>query len=175
MQIVATILGADRLELIVEISQAVSDCKCNLLESRMTELGTEFASHMMVEGNWNHIAKFENALESLAARYNLKIHMLRVPESKPQEDNTIPYGVDVVAGENASHLYELAEFFVARQIKILDVSTSRPPAPYSGTPMFIAHLTVMIPADLKIIPLRDEFVEFCDRQNLDAILEPVKR
>jgi glycine cleavage system transcriptional repressor len=175
MQIVATLLGAGRLNLIAEISQVVSECRCTLIESRMTELGAEFAGHLMVEGNWNHIARFESALENLAARYALKIHMLRAPEDKPRQEDAIPYAVDVVAGESGSHLFELADFFVARHIKILDVSTSRPPAPYSGTPMFIAHLTVMIPPAMKIIPLRDEFVEFCDRQNLDAILEPVKR
>ena len=39
----------------------------------------------------------------------------------------------------------------------------------------IGNLIVKIPAGVKIVSLRDEFLEFCDQQNLDAILEPVKR
>jgi len=66
-------------------------------------------------------------------------------------------------------------FFTKRGIKILDVSTSRYPAPYSNTPLLVARMIVKIPVAIRIVSLRDEFLEFCDQQNLDAILEPVKR
>lgn len=175
MQIIVTLMGADRFDRIATISRVVRDCKCTILESRMTELGAEFAGHMLVEGNWNHIVKLENALENLSPRGEFKVHTMRAREAPPETENVLPYAVDVVAGENSNHLHELAEFFASRHIKVVDASTSRYPAPYSGTPMFLAHLIVKIPTDMKIISLRDEFLEFCDQQNLDAILEPVKR
>jgi glycine cleavage system transcriptional repressor len=57
----------------------------------------------------------------------------------------------------------------------MDLSTSRYPAPYSSTPLFLARMIVKIPVNIRIVSLRDEFLEFCDQQNLDAMLEPVKR
>jgi glycine cleavage system transcriptional repressor len=45
---------------------------------------------------------------------------------------------------------------------------------HTGTPMFSVHLTVEIPATLQISALREEFMEFCDQLNLDAVIEPVK-
>jgi glycine cleavage system transcriptional repressor len=40
--------------------------------------------------------------------------------------------------------------------------------------MFSVHLTVDIPASLQIAMLRDEFMDFCDQLNLDAVIEPIK-
>jgi glycine cleavage system transcriptional repressor len=175
MQLVITVVGEDSLDMIVELTRAIKECKCGILESRMTELGADFAGHFMVDGNWNHIVKLENALEAFAARLNLKINTLRIKEHEEEPENVIPYAVDIFAGDRIDNIHEIAGFFTSRGIKILDLSTSRYPAPYSGTPLFLAHMVVKIPSDIKIVSLRDEFLEFCDQQNLDAILEPVKR
>ncbi|MCP4126884.1 MAG: glycine cleavage system protein R, partial [Gammaproteobacteria bacterium] len=35
-------------------------------------------------------------------------------------------------------------------------------------------MTVGIPSSIHIATLRDEFMEFCDGLNLDAVLEPLK-
>jgi glycine cleavage system transcriptional repressor len=176
MQIVVTVMGEDRPDLIAELTRVIKDAKCNILESRMTELGQEFAAHILVEGNWNHVVRLESLLDATAQRSALKLVTMRgrEEEESPTEE-VIPYTVDVFAGDQPDNIHELAEFFTSRNIKILDLSTSRYPAPYSGTPVFLAHMIVKIPVGMKIVSLRDEFLEFCDQLNLDAILEPVKR
>lgn len=175
MQLVITVAGEDRPDLIVELTRAIKECRCHILESRMTELGAEFAGHLMVDGNWNHIVKLENALELLASRYKLKIQMLRGKEKREDDENVVPYAVDIFASDQIDNIHELVAFFTGRNIKVLDLSSSRYPAPYSNAPLFLAHIIIKIPAGTKIVSLRDEFLEFCDQQNLDAILEPVKR
>ena len=35
-------------------------------------------------------------------------------------------------------------------------------------------MTVEVPADSHIATLREQFMEFCDHMNLDAVIEPVK-
>lgn len=176
MQIVITVMGEDRPDLIAELTRMIKDAKCAILESRMTELGLEFAAHLLVEGNWNHIVRLESLLETTAQRSNLKLGTMRCQEEEERnEEEMIPYTVDVFAGDQPGNIHELASFFTARNIKILDLSTSRYPAPYSGARVFLAHMIVKIPAGMKIVSLRDEFLEFCDQLNLDAILEPVKR
>jgi glycine cleavage system transcriptional repressor len=44
----------------------------------------------------------------------------------------------------------------------------------TGTAMFQAQITIGIPAQTHIAALRDDFLEFCDGLNLDAIMDPVK-
>ena len=45
---------------------------------------------------------------------------------------------------------------------------------HTGTPMFSVHMSVGIPADIHIAALRDEFMDYCDALNLDAVIEPIK-
>jgi glycine cleavage system transcriptional repressor len=178
MQLVITVLGENRPDLIVELTRAIKDAHCTILESRMTELGPDFAGHLQVEGNWNHIARLENAVEALTNRYSLKTHLLRAKEketAEPEEDNTLPYAVDIFATDQINNIHDLSDFLTARGIAILDLSTSRSPAPFTGSPLFLAHMIVKIPVGTRIVSLRDEFLDFCDQMNLDAILEPVKR
>jgi glycine cleavage system transcriptional repressor len=40
--------------------------------------------------------------------------------------------------------------------------------------MFAVQMAVNIPADTHVGRLREEFMEFCDNLNLDAIMEPIK-
>jgi glycine cleavage system transcriptional repressor len=176
MQLVITVLGENRPDLIVELTRTIKDCKCTILESRMTELGNEFAAHLLVEGNWNHIVRLENSLESLANRFALKINTLRARErEEPEEDNSLPYAVDIFATDQINNIHDLSAFLAERGIEILDLSTSRYPAPFTGAPLFLAHMIVKIPVGMRIVSLRDEFLDFCDQLNLDAILEPIKR
>jgi len=175
MQLVISAIGADRPEIIGELTKTIRECRCGILESRMSELGTEFAGYFLVEGNWNHIARLESAAEALGHRFGLKVVAHRASEAEKPADNSIPYTVDVFASDRLDNISELVAFFAGRNIKVLDFSSSRYPAPYNGSPLFLAHLIVTIPAGIRIVSLRDEFLEFCDQQNLDAILEPIKR
>jgi glycine cleavage system transcriptional repressor len=175
MQLVIAVVGENQNDLIIELTKTIKECRCGILESRMTAMGQEFGAHLLVDGNWNHIAKLENALEALAHRCGLKVHTLRGQEKEAEPEMAVPYAVDVFASDRLDNINELAAFFTARNISILDFTSSRYPAPYNGSPLFLAHLVVQIPVGIRIVSLRDEFLEFCDQQNLDAILEPIKR
>ena len=86
----------------------------------------------------------------------------------------MPYGVDVVAMDHPGIVNKLAGFFAERDINIEDMSTSTYSAAHTGTPMFAVHMTVGIPASTHIATLREEFMDYCDGLNLDAVLEPLK-
>ena len=177
MQLLITVLGSNNPDLIIELTRTIKEAKCTVVESRMTELGKEFAGHLMVEGNWNHIARLENSIEALASRFQLKVQMMRAREVDPSdgEETGLPYAIDIFATDQINNIHDLSEFLASRGVSILDISSSRYPAPYTTAPLFLAHMIVRIPAGTRIVSLRDEFLDFCDQMNLDAILEPVKR
>ncbi len=171
--LVLSALGKDRPGIVDQLSRTILEHDCNIADSRMTVLGGEFAILLMVEGNWNTLAKLENAIPALAQRLDLTIIARRTEERLPSPEQ-LPYAVDVVAMDHPGIVYNLASFFSSRNINIEDMLTSSYAAAHTGTPMFSVHMAVGIPANVHIATLRDEFMEFCDSLNLDGVLEPIK-
>ena len=172
-QLVLSALGEDKPGIINELSRCVLNSGCTILDSRMTVLGGNFALLLQVGGNWNNIAKLENQIALLEERLALTIIARRTVPKQGGKD-LLPYGVDVVALDQPGIVHNLASFFSKRQINIQEMITSSYAAAHTGTPMFSVHLTVDIPASLQIAMLRDEFMDFCDQLNLDAVIEPIK-
>lgn len=171
--LVVSALGEDRPGILHDFARAVRDCGCNVAESRMTVLGGEFAMLLLVSGNWNNITKLEGALPKLEQNLGLTISARRTSEREPRH-NLLPYAIDVVCLDQPGIVYNLANFFAQRKIGIADVATRSYPAAHTGAPMFAVQMAVNIPADLHIGALREEFMDFCEDLNLDAIMEPIK-
>ncbi len=171
--LVISALGKDRPGIVDELSLAILEGGCNIEDSRMTVLGGEFSILLMLEGNWNTISKLEDAIPSLEKRLGLTIIAKRT-EGRKASSNLLPYGVEVVALDHPGIVHHLASFFSQRNINIEDLVTTRYAAAHTGTPMFSVHMSVGIPSEVPISTLRDEFMEFCDSMNLDAVLEPIK-
>ena len=66
------------------------------------------------------------------------------------------------------------DFFDKQGITIESLHSSRYRAMQTGAEMFTAQVTVGIPSNMHIAALRDDFLEFCDHLNLDAIMDPMK-
>jgi len=156
-----------------DITRVIFDCGGNIEESRMTTLGSEFAMLMLVSGNWHTLGKLERELEKLDHASNLTFS-IRKTDVRKSRDDLMPYAVDVVSLDQEGIVFNLAAFFASRNIEIGDVATRRYAAAHTGAPMFAVQMAVNIPSTIHIAQLRDEFLELCDRLNLDAILEPVK-
>ena len=139
----------------------------------MTTLGSEFAMLLLVSGNWHTLSRLEQGLDKLCEDGRLTVS-IRKTDARAAEEDRMPYAVDVVALDQQGIVYSLAEFFTSRDIEIADVATRSYAAAHTGAAMFAVQMAVNVPATLHIAQLRDEFLEFCDRLNLDAIIEPVK-
>ncbi|HVC37340.1 MAG TPA: glycine cleavage system protein R [Gammaproteobacteria bacterium] len=171
--LVMSVLAEDRPGILHDIAGAVKDCGCNVIESRMTVLGGEFTMVLLVSGNWNTITKLEGQLPKLEKRLTLSLSARRTTEREPRH-NLVPYAIDAVCLDQPGIIFNLANFFAERNIGIADLVTHGYPAAHTGAPMFAVQMAVNIPANLHIGGLREEFMDFCDRLNLDAIMEPIK-
>jgi glycine cleavage system transcriptional repressor len=171
--LVISALGHDRPGIVRNLTRPLTDAGANILDSRMSILGGEFAILMMIEGSWDTIAKLENQLPGLQQKLDLTITVRRTG-SQHQDEAALPYSVNVVSLDHPGIVSHLAEFFSNRNINIQDLYTDSYRAAHTGTPMFTANMTVNIPGDVSIARLREEFLDFCDSLNLDGILEPGK-
>jgi glycine cleavage system transcriptional repressor len=171
--LVISAVGADHPGLVNDLSRSILEHGCNIEDSRMTVLGGEFAAILLVEGKWNTLAKVENALPELQRSLDLTIVSKRTG-ARAQGEGKLPYAVDVIAMDHPGIVNNLAGFFAERRINIEDMATTTYAAAHTGTPMFAVHMTVGIPAETHIATLREEFMDYCDGLNLDAVLEPQK-
>jgi glycine cleavage system transcriptional repressor len=170
---VISAIGGDRTGAVHELTRVILDCGGSVKESRMTALGAEFAMLVLVSGNWHSISRMEQELVRFGETSSFTIQLKRT-EIKQLARELLPYAIDVVCIDQPGIVHNLAGFFAERKIEIGEVTTRSYPAVHTGTPMFSVQMFVNIPASLHISRLREEFMDFCDQLNLDAIMEPVK-
>jgi glycine cleavage system transcriptional repressor len=166
-------IGKDRPGLAHDVVRTISDCGASINESRMLPLGGELAMQMLVAGNWHAVARVESELARLAESAGLALHLRRT-EPRPLREDHIPYSIDVIGPDQAGIVSGLAGFLTARQIEIAEVASRSYAAAQTGAAMFAVQMMINVPARQPIATLREDFMEYCDSQNLDAILEPVK-
>ncbi len=171
--IVISVLGEHRADLISNITQIILDCGGNIIESRMSVVAGECTLLLMVAGGWHTSGKLEKGLQQYADESDLSIR-LRLASKTTTELDRVPYVIDAVCMDKQGIVYELTGFFIERDIEIAELNTRSYPAAHTGAPMFAVQMAIKIPAQAHISTLREEFLEFCDSINLDAILEPVK-
>jgi len=170
--LVISALGEDRPGIVNELTKLCSEYHCNIIDSRMTVLGGEFAAIMMISGNWDLVAKLENAIPTLSRKLNLTTMVKQTKARVPTKSMT--YTVNVVALDQLGIVHAIAQFFSRRNINIADLETNTYSAPHCGTQMFNLNVTIHTPSDTHLASLREEFMLFCDDRNLDAVMEPVR-
>ena len=170
---VVTALGSHTLRLIEQFSKAIADCGCNIDSCRYMLAGSESTLSMLVSGSWDAIAKMEDMLPKLERKLQLRIHAGRTTLRKPG-GKLMPYVIDLVCADRPGIVYEITNFMVNNDIQIEDFHTNTYKAAHTETQMFSLHMIIHIPTDISLAVIRGEFLGFCDRLNLDAIMEPVK-
>jgi glycine cleavage system transcriptional repressor len=166
-------IGADRPGLVHELTRAITDCGGSIAESRMASLGSEFAMVMLVGGNWHALARLESELKRVAEAAGLTLQIRRA-ESRAVRRDLLPYSIDIVSLDQTGIVAGLSGFCATRSIDISEVATRCYAAAHTGAPMFAVQMMINVPSKLHVSQLREEFMDYCDTMNLDAILEPVK-
>jgi glycine cleavage system transcriptional repressor len=172
-QLVISAIGQDRPGLVSKLTTAVMDSGGNILDSRMTVLGGEFAVLILVSAPWNALAKLEGSLPALEQQLGLTLISKRTQAPQTQL-NALPYHVEVVSIDHPGIVNQIASFFSNQGINIQELNTVRYLAAHTGAPLFSMSMTVNIPMEISLGGLRERFFTLCDEQNIDAIIEPIK-
>ncbi|WP_440225810.1 glycine cleavage system protein R [Dokdonella sp. MW10] len=158
---------------LVAVTKRIADCGCNVAEARVASLGSDLGVQVLAQGSWDAIAKLENALGKLDRDGGMRVLHFRTG-AKQQQVSLLPYVVEVIAADKPGVLFQLAEFFAGHNITIEQLHSTRYRAMQTGADMFSAQITIGIPNTMHLAALRDDFLEFCDGLNLDAIMDPMK-
>jgi glycine cleavage system transcriptional repressor len=174
LYLVISALGADRPGIVDAITQPINQSEGNILDSRMTVLGGEFAVLMLVEGTEAAIGSLEQTLPLLQQDHGLTIISKRT-KTQPSSTPSMPYAVSVVSIDHPGIVNKLSSFFSKKGINIQNLETDNYHAPHTGTPMFSVEMTVNVPVNTPKVNLRNEFLDFCEQMNLDATMEAKKK
>lgn len=167
------VLAKKGVDALLRLSEQASSMGNNITEARGIPLGDRMAVILLANGTWDAIARFEQGLDRMAERLGIELISSRV-QSAPAAHEYIPYAIDVSCADRSGVLSGLVKFLIEHQIIVMELSARSYPAAHTATPLFSVQATVGLPKDLQIAPLREEFIDFCDSLNLDAILEPIK-
>lgn len=169
--LVISAIGEDKPGIINALSKVATQNQCNILDTRMTVLGGEFALLMMVSGQSPDLESAIPALSATADKLGLTTILKRTQPRKANASSR-PYRVEVVAIDHPGIVTEIAGFFSSRDMNIEEMETGAYAAAHTGTPMFSLEMTVNIQGTVAIAGLKDAFIAFCDERNLDATIEP---
>ena len=158
---------------LLAVTRRISDSGCNMVDARLATVGRDVSVTALAVGSWDAVAKLEAMLARLEREEGFKLVWYRTGP-KPVQSNLLPYIVEVVAADKPGILFQLADFFDKQGITIESLHSSRYRAMQTGAEMFTSQITIGIPSNMHIAALRDDFMEFCDHLNLDAIMDPMK-
>jgi glycine cleavage system transcriptional repressor len=158
---------------LLTLAKRIAEAGCNLADARVSSLGADTSLTLLATGAWDAVAKLETALAKVARDEDLRLSFYR---TGPREHHShlLPYLIEVISADRPGILVKIIDFFDRRDIVIEQLSSLRYQAMQTGADMFQAQITIGIPAATHIAALRDDFLEFCDGLNLDAIMDPVK-
>jgi glycine cleavage system transcriptional repressor len=168
--LIVTALGPFAPINIGELTRACHLSGCNILSTRMNQLGQEMAIILYLSGNWGAIVKMESSLPALETQLGLKLNAKRSCEAAPNEP-CHAYNIRVTAIDKPGILSGLALFLYGHGIPINEIDADTYHT-RSGTRMLDLSIFVQVPDHTHLATLRDELLTYCDTQNLDAFLEP---
>ena len=169
--LVISALGANAMELTNVLCRASHESRCAIESTRLTRHGDISAFVVQLAGNWDALARMEALLPSLAKKHDFTINVVRsaASEARPQ---ALPYVAYVSSAYRPDILNELCQFFIDHRVELENLTCDTYLAPQTGGTMLNATLTVTLPPGTQISWLRDQFLDFEDALNLDALIEP---
>ena len=174
MQLIVTLIGNQSAVFLTDILTAISSCSCTVAELRASKLAQVNTCYILVNANWNNIAKLEALLNSLASKLSIQMTVLR-PDEPLTESTGIPYMIEAISVENNQVLEEIIQFLLERNVEIEDVNVNTLQSSYSATLVLSIKIILLVPLNTRLLLFREEFLDFCDNLNIDTMIEPLKR
>jgi glycine cleavage system transcriptional repressor len=169
-------IGRDRPGIVADLSELIYECDCNLEDSSMTILGSEFAVLLLLTGEGAGIAdRLSSACKRLEWERRLTVFF------RPLEAEPIPYRASHRAAryvlqasgvDKAGIVAKLARSLADHQVNIAQMQTQSRPEPESGTPIYTVRMVMDVPGEVDEQALRERLDVVARELCVDLVLEP---
>jgi glycine cleavage system transcriptional repressor len=166
-------LARARADIPLELFKAIRERGGEVEDCRIAPIGDRIAANLVVSGNWSTLGRLETALPGIAERLDLQVRFERCAP-RGQNPDFRPYGVDVIAPQQADLLVHLLEFFNDQGVQVAEISSQKYASTYTGAGMYSVQMVLHVPVSQHPQALRESFMDLCDDLNADGMLDPIK-
>jgi len=169
-------IGRDRPGIVADLSELIYECDCNLEDSSMTILGSEFAVLLLLTGETADIsARLSDACKRLEWEKRLTVFF------RPLEAEPIPYrashqasryALQAVGVDKAGIVAKLTRCLADHRVNVAQMQTQSRREPESGTPIYTLRLLMDVPADVAPQTLRECLEVVAGELCVDLTLDP---
>jgi len=165
--VAVSVLGKDRPGIVSAITKALYETGCNIEDSSMTLLRSEFAMILLVSLPAKTTAKeLQKKLGQAGKKLGLSILLrpISVQEDKNEKPAGKPFVVGVYGADKPGIVYKLSKYLSTRKINITDVQTNISRA--TSGPVYIMFLEVDVPPAMNVKTMQEELEEIAGALNV---------
>ncbi|HVN84986.1 MAG TPA: ACT domain-containing protein [Candidatus Binatia bacterium] len=165
-------IGADRPGIVADLAGLIYECDCNLEDSSMTILGSEFAVLLLLTGEGDAVEqRLSAACKRLEWEKRLTVFFRPLdsaPLSYGARHQATRYELQAVGVDQAGIVAKVARCLADRRINICDMRTHARPEPGSGTVIYTMHITMDAPQGTDETVLRRDLDRIASELNIDV-------
>src|SRR5205823_6132723 len=145
-------IGLDRPGIVADLAELIYECDCNLEDSSMTILGSEFAVLLLLSGDGTDVERRLGAgCKRLEWEKRLTVFFRPLegdPTAVPPGGHTTPMECEVHGVDKAGIVARVARTLADHGVNITALQTQSRPGPESGTPMFTMKIRMAVSGNL---------------------------
>jgi glycine cleavage system transcriptional repressor len=169
---VLTAIGEDRPGLVEEVSEFVFARGGSIEDSRMANLGGQFAIAMSVAGSAEALGRISGDLDAFAGQTGIDARLTPGGRGHASAAARRPYRLTGKALDQAGLVHQVANVLRSLGVNIESMETTLEAAPETGAPVFAMELLLSAPAEVPADRLEGELGRVCEALNIDWGLEP---
>lgn len=167
-QLVVTAIGTDRTGIVSQLARLVSDCNCNIVDSRMAIFGNEFTFIMLLAGDAAAISKIEYLLPSSGFDLDLLTMTKRTSAHQPPPLSA-PYVLSYTGPDKVGTLGTISSLLADQQVYIGALRSET--LQVHGIAHTKTVMTVQLPADVEAGNIRRTLHQQLEKMGLTGSFE----
>jgi len=172
---ILTAVGKDRPGIVADLAEMIFGLGCNLENSNMTNLGSEFATMMLITGQGDDLdEKLSLACKHLEYAKEMIIFIKPVEEgsspASPPEGR--PFRLHTMGEDKAGIVAKTARAIAAVRGNILELNSRIRPAASTGTALYEMDLRFDLPPSADVEALRKQLRTIEAALHIDIALAP---
>ena len=169
-------IGDDRPGIVADLAELIYECDCNLEDSSVTLLGSEFAVLLLLSGE---SADLERRLSAACRRLEWEKRLTVF--FRPLEAEPIPYAashqarryaLQAVGIDKAGIVAKLSRCLADHRVNIAQMQTQSHREPESGAPVYTVRIAMDVPREVDEAALRERLDAIARELCIDVTLEP---
>lgn len=167
-QLVVTAIGPDKTGIVSKLARLVTECNCNIIDSRMAIFGNEFTFIMLLAGDLAAISRIEHLLPALGLELDLTT-MTKRTTGRPRTQVVAHYILDYCGPDRVGTLGAITGILAAHNIYIGSLQSETRPDP-DGVQMH-TQMTLELPEGIDAVSIEQELFALMQQLGLTGYFQ----